>query len=240
MLLALLGLMGPLAGQKTLSGWVIDQKSKELLEGVHVINKRTLKGTITGPEGYFELKLERGDTIVFSNIAYKYYYFVFQDSSTALKDVIVPLEEQNYLLDEVSVFAYKLTTNKPREMELQKPRRPQAEDLPEDKPIEASVANPAEYLYNLFGSKPRQLRRLAQLKKEDSYREKLRESHNRERVIKLTGLDRSELEAFMFYCKYSPVRIRQMNDYQFLRSVQRCYRLYVQERELDRFLQQWD
>ena len=230
----------PMLGQQKLTGWVIDQESKKTLKGVHAVNKRTLKGTVTGPEGYFELRLSRGDTIVFSNIAYKYYYFVYKDSATALEEVIVPLEEQNYLLEEVSVFAYKLTSNKPREVELQKPRRPQAKELPQDKPVEATVANPAEYLYNLFGSKPRQLRKLAQLQKEDAYRKKLRESNNRQRVMELTGLKRSELEAFMFYCKYSPVRMRRMNDYEFLRSVRRCYQLYVKDKELDRFLQQWD
>jgi hypothetical protein len=231
---------GPLLGQEKLSGWVIDQQSKQALKGVHAINKRTLKGTITGPEGYFELSLAYGDTIVFSNIAYKYYYFVYQDSATALEEVIVPLEEQNYLLDEVSVFAYELTSNKPREIPLKKPRRPDEKELPQDQPVEATVANPAEYLYNLFGSKPRQLRKLAQLQKEDAYRKKLRESNNRQRVMELTGLKRSELEAFMFYCKYSPVRMRRMNDYEYLRSVRRCYALYVKDRELDRFLQQWD
>ncbi len=230
-----------LAAQKMeeLNGWVLDGKSKETVPGVHVINKRTLEGTVTNSEGFFEIELQRGDSILFSNIAFKYFYFVYRDSSV-LEEVIIQMEEQNYLLDEVSVFSYTLSTNKPRPMELKKPAIKSNAEIKDRKPLEATLQNPAEYLYNLFGSKPRQLRKLAQLKAEDAYREKLEESNNRESVIKLTGLKRSELEAFMFYCKYIPVNMNRLNDYEFLLAVQACFQRYMKDRELEGFLEQFD
>lgn len=81
---------------------------------------------------------------------------------------------------------------------------------------------------------------LAQLKAEDAYREKLEESNNRGSVVQLTGLSKDELEAFMFYCKFAPVRMQSLNDYEFLISVQQCYRLYVKEHEMESFLEQFD
>lgn len=228
------------AAAQSLTGVVIDSKSHKVVPETHVINKRTLKGTLTNEQGHFSIHLEWGDTIVFSNIAYQYFYFVYNDSSTALKEVVVELKEQNYLLSEVSIFSYKLTTNEDKEIVLQKPLMPDNEELSDGHIVRAGISNPAEFLYNLFGSKPRQLRMLAQLKMEEAYRDKLKESNNRESVLALTDLELEELEAFMFYCKFAPVRMRTMNDYEFLMSVQHCFRQYVRERELEEFLQQWD
>jgi hypothetical protein len=44
----------------------------------------------------------------------------------------------------------------------------------------------------------------------------------------------------MFYCKFARVNMYSLNDYEFLLSVQACYRQYVKERELDGFLDQFD
>ena len=96
------------------------------------------------------------------------------------------------------------------------------------------------WMYRMFSSKGEQLARLRELEIEDAYRERLQMSNNRENVIKLTGLSRDELEAFMFYCKFTTVNMNVMNDYQFLRNVQRCFREYVKDKELEGFLQQFD
>ena len=228
------------AQAQELSGWVVDSEDSTTIPFVHVINKSTLKGTVTDDNGYFKLKISFGDTVVFSNISYQYFYFVYRDSSSALRDVIIEMKEQNYLLHEVSIFSYRLTSNEDKPMKLEKPLLPSMEETSDGRIIRAGPSNPAEFLYNLFGSKPRQLRMLAKLKAEDAYRQKLKENNNRESVVTLTGLSRQELEAFMFYCKYSRVRMKTMNDYEFLRSVQSCYAQYVKERELEDFLQQFD
>ncbi len=223
-----------------LEGKVIDKQSRKGIGQCHVVNKRTLRGTLSGEDGTFKLTIALGDTVVFSNIAYKYFYFIYADSATAIKDVFVEMEEQNYLLHEVSIFSYELTSNNEKEMVLNEPRDPKPEELGDGRIVEAGFDNPAEFLYNLFGSKPRQLRMLAKLKADDAYREKLKENNNREIVVELTGLSRDELEAFMFYCKFSSVRMQTLNDYDFLLSVQRCYRQYVREKELSEFLDQFD
>lgn len=237
----LLGLLSSAFAQgQMLTGWVIDQKEQMVIPQTHVINKTTMDGKLSDENGFFEIAIQLGDTIVFSNIAYQYYYFVYQDTNQPLQEVLIEMKEQNYLLDEVSVFAYELTTNKPKEMTLQKPRVPNNDELRQQKPIQASISNPAEFLYNLFGSKPRELRKLAALQKADAYRKKLEQSNNRTSVKQLTGLSEEELEAFMFYCKFAPVRIRTMNDYEYLKSLQRCYRQYIKDQELDSFLKQFD
>jgi hypothetical protein len=230
--------VGALAQQ--LSGTVIEAHTFETIPTTHVINKSTLKGTLSDDDGKFVIDLKWGDTIVFSNIAYKYFYFIYSDSTTSLKNVVIKMEEQNYLLNEVSVFSYKLTSNDDKAIEIRKPAVPDNSELSDGRIVRADLSSPAELLYNLFGSKPRQLRMLAQLKAEDAYREKLEESNNRSSVVQLTGLSQTELEAFMFYCKFAPVRMQTLNDYEFLISVQQCYRQYVKEQEMESFLEQFD
>lgn len=239
-LILLLLLLPTVNFAQQLNGVVVDEKSRELIPGVHVVNKRSLKGTVTNADGHFSINIRKGDTIVFSNVAYQYLYFIYKDSSTTINNVLVELKEQNYLLEEASIFSYKLSSNQPEEIELQDPATPRNEDLREEQIMKAGINNPAEYLYNLFGSKPRQLRELARLKRLEKYRDKLEQSNNRHSVVMLTGLSRKELEAFMFYCKFAPVQMQTLNDYEFLISVQHCFDLYVKERELEEFLQQWD
>jgi len=224
----------------TLSGWVLDGESQEVVPAVHVVNKNSLKGTMTDTEGYFQIRLAPGDTVVFSNIAYKFHYFVYRDSATPLREVIIQMEEQNYLLEEVPVYSYRLTTNKPRAIKLRKPAEPPPEKLRSDATMLAQDLEAGGFIYRLFSSKAQQLARLRELQIEDAYRQRLEISNNRSSVIKLTGLSRDELEAFMFYCKYAPVNMRHLNDYEFLISVQYCFREYVKEKELEGFLQQFD
>ena len=71
----------------------------------------------------------------------------------------------------------------------------------------------------------------AKLQQEDYYRRKLEEGSNREILEELTGIPKAEMEAFMFYCKYSDAEIRTFNDYQFLVSLLDCYELYEREKE---------
>ncbi len=236
----LIVLFGSHISAQTLSGTVIDSKTKEVVPVTHVINKSTFDGGLTDDEGEFTVDLKWGDTIVFSNIAYKFFYFIYNDSSTALTNVVIEMEEQNYLLNEVSIFSYKLTSNDDKAIEIKKPAIPDNSQLRDERIVRAGLDNPAEFLYNLFGSKPRQLRMLAQLRAEDAYREKLEESNNRSSVVQLTGLSKEELEAFMFYCKFAPVRMKTLNDYEFLLSVQQCYQQYVKEQEMESFLEQFD
>lgn len=226
--------------QQTLSGWVLDEKEKKVLKDVHVINKTSLKGTMSDDRGFFEIKLNFGDTVVFSNIAYQYYNFIYNDSSTALSEVIIEMKEQNYLLSEVQVTTYKLTSNKPREMILNKPSVPDSRELRSDVDILANELQAGGWLYEMLSSKAHQLAKLRQLQIEDAYRKRLEQSNNRESVIKLTGLNMEELESFLFYCKFAPINMYSMNDYQFLLNVQRCFRAYVHEKELEGFLQQFD
>ena len=82
------------------------------------------------------------------------------------------------------------------------------------------------------------MEKLQQLYIEDYYRQKLKQGNNREILAGLTGLDRQELEAFMFYCKYSDTYISTLNDYDFLVSLMSCYNQYQRDQEVNQLIEE--
>lgn len=219
-----------------LYGRVVSQDSIKALPNTHVINKRSYTGTITNGLGDFRIEGRVGDTIVFSNVSYQFHYHTITGEENF--NLTIAMKVRNYLIDEVSVDAYRLTSNDPKPMAVGKPMIPRNEDIKTPVPVTPTLANPVDYLYYLFARRPKQFEKLRELYAEDAYRDKLREGNNREIVVMLTGIDREELEAFMFYCKYSGTSINLMNDYEYVMSLLRCYDQYERERAVREILDQ--
>jgi hypothetical protein len=215
-------------------GTVLNADSTLLIPNTHVINKRNYAGTITNGLGEFMMPAKIGDTLVFSNVSFQFYYH--QVSGNEPDNLIIKLLERNYLLDEVSITAYKLTSNEPKAMPVGKPMIPSNNEIRTPQALAPTIANPVDYLYYLFSRRAKQLERLRTLQMEDYYRQKLREGNNREILEQLTGLPKEELEQFMFYCKYSDTYINTLNDYEFLISLLHCYDQYERDKAVEQLL----
>jgi hypothetical protein len=214
-----------------LKGTVVDRDSSFALPNSYIVNNKTFAGTITNGIGYFELSVAQGDTIVISNVGYSFKYLPVDSTMIAniAKEQRIKLVPKNFLLDEVSIYA--ITSNNPRTMPQRKPIVPSVGDIREPQSIAPTLANPLDLLYYSFGKRPKQLAALRKLQQEDYYRRKLEEGNNRSILEELTGIPKAEMEAFMFYCKYSDTQIRTFNDYQFLVSLLDCYAEYERLRE---------
>lgn len=217
-------------------GRVITQDSGKAISNTHVINKNTYAGTITNGIGEFKMEARVGDTLVISNVSYQFYYHKVTGKEP--NTLIIKMIERNYLLDEVSITAYNITSNNPKPMTIGEPMVPKNEDLHYPEPLAPTLANPVDYLYYLFARRPKQLEKLRQLEREDYYKKKLQEGNNREVLVAVTGLPREELEAFLFYCKYSETHINTLNDYDLLVSLLACYDAYEREKAVNEILEQ--
>ena len=215
-------------------GTVVSQDSTKRLPNTHVINKSTYAGTITNGIGEFLMKAQVGDTLVFSNVSYQFFYY--QVTGKEGDNLLVKMQTRNYLLDEVSVTAYKLTSNDPKPMAIGEPMIPKNEDIFTPEPLAPTLANPIDFLYYLFSRRPKQLEKLRELHQQDYYKRKLQEGSNREILVQITGLPKEELEAFMFYCKYADTYINTLNDYEFLMSLLACYEEYEREKAVEQIL----
>lgn len=208
--------------------------STMLIPNTHVINKRNYAGTITNGIGEFMMAARVGDTLVFSNVSFQFYYY--QVTGNEPDNLIIKLRTRNFLLDEVSVTAYKLTSNDPKPMPVGKPMIPSNDEIRTPQAIAPTIGNPVDYLYYLFSRRAKQLERLRTLQMEDYYRQKLRQGNNRAILEQLTGLPKEELERFMFYCKYSDTYINTLNDYEFLISLLHCYDQYERDKAVEQLL----
>ena len=93
----------------------------------------------------------------------------------------------------------------------QSARVPSNEDM--NSAVAPTLANPLDLLYYSFGKRPKQLAALRRLEREDYYRQKLEDN---KKFRGINQIPKEEMEAFMFYCKYSDTQIRTFNDYRSL------------------------
>lgn len=73
---------------------------------IHVINKRTGRGTITDSAGFFKTTVLKNDTLVFRAIGFEDKYLALSDTvNTSVMFVEVKLDEKTYFLDVIDVLA---------------------------------------------------------------------------------------------------------------------------------------
>ena len=90
----------------------------------------------------------------------------------------------------------------------------------------AALFQPVDFLYNLFGKKPKQLKKLKQLKKEDGLRKMLAGKFDREVMMEYLQMDRQELTELLSDCNYSEYFIKKASDLQMIEAVLDCYENY--------------
>jgi len=89
-----------------------------------------------------------------------------------------------------------------------------------------AIFNPADFLHNIFGKKPREMRKLREMKKQDEIRDLLASRFDREMLTALLQVDKIDLDLLISECNYSMDFIRSANDLQILDALSECYEEY--------------
>lgn len=189
---------------------------------VAIVNARTEAAQITDSKGRFAMEAIEGDTLVFSRPGFSFSYRSVVENDS----VRIILQTQNFLLNEVSVTAYKLTSNMPKAMKIDNAQRPSGIDINAPQSVRPTMANPIDFLYDQFGNRPTQIRELQAILDSERFRDRLSKSHNRRALFELTGMPASEVEAFLLFCRYNQSDIRDASDYDLLVSLLLCYQDY--------------
>ena len=205
-------------------GTIRDAVTLERLYSVAVVSADREAMVVTDGMGDFTIRAAIGDTLVISRTGYAFAYH----HVTSKDSIQVQLEEQNYLLNEVSVLAYRLSSNEPRAVDVAEPARPSGSQIQMPQSVTPTIANPVDYLYDQFGRRPRQIRELQRILASEQYRERLGQSHNRQALYELTKLEPDQVEAFLLFCHYDQAQIRHASDYELLVSLIICYQSYLE------------
>lgn len=216
---------------------VINAQDQRPLESVHVINLNKVIGTITNAKGEFRVRASVNDTLYFSYLGFKSQKIRVTNDMFRFGGTKIALTELAYALEEVVLQPYELTgyleidvknlpTNTayqysisglPRSYEAGN-RNPSAVTK-----VLGAILNPADLLRNLFGKKPRQMRKLRQMKEDDEIRDLLASKFDRETLTELLQLERVDIDDILSNCSYSKSFIKTANDLQILDAISSCY-----------------
>lgn len=223
-----------------LKGQIVDAETKHALSAAHVLNLNSVEGTITNEKGFFELPTRVNDTILVSFLGFSSIKIKMTNDLLKGNELEIALYERSEEMREVIIKSTKLIgvleidikqvpkdqftrihiNGLPQTYEVGRPKRKTYTS-----PI-AALFQPVDFLYNLFGNKPNQLKKLQKLKKEDDLRKMLSGKFDREVMMEYLGMDSQELSELLTDCNYSEYFIKKASDLQLIEAVLDCYENY--------------
>jgi hypothetical protein len=226
-------------GQKV-SGTIINDNTLLPITNANIINVNKVKGVVTNASGFFELEVSVSDTLHISILGYQSLRVRVTNDWLKNGTAKILLTEKAIALEEVVVKKYDLTGYLEVDSKLIPEKEnyrysisglPTAYEAGESSPnaftrVLGSIFNPADMLYNFFGKKPKELKKLKSMKKDDTVRTLLESKFDREMISVLLGVDKKEIAEILQRCNYSESFIQTANDLQILDAISECYEQY--------------
>lgn len=225
-------------GQEKVIGVIENDSDSKPISNVHVINLNSVIGTISNNDGVFEINASVNDTLFFSYLGFKSIKVRVTNDLIKFKNSKIKLTELAYALEEIIVTPYKLTGYleiDAKNVPISKSYRYNIPGLP-SKGYEAgsrnpgalskvfgAIFNPVDFLYNLFGKKPKQLKKLQLMKDDFRIRELLSSKFDRETLVELLQIEKFDINEILRNCSYSESFIINANDLQILEAISQCY-----------------
>ena len=226
--------------EEIINGTVLNDATDEPLENVNIVNLNSVRGASTDREGKFTIRASVNDTLYFSYLGFKSIRVRVTNDWLKYGDIKVKMTELGIALEEVVVRPVELTGYvevDARLIPIYENYRYRISGLStgyeggRTKPsavssVLSSIFNPADFLYNIFGKKPKQMRKLRQMKEDDEIRNLLANKYDRETLMAVLQLERVDIDEIVNRCNYSQDFIRTASDLQILDAISECYEEY--------------
>lgn len=222
------------------SGKVLNAANDIPIDNAHIINLNQVEGTVSDSEGNFTVKANVNDTLYFSHLGFKPIRVRVTNDWLKYGAVKVKMTEVGYALEEIVLRPVPLTgfleidaKNVPvydnyryRISGLSSgyeggDKRPGAVSK-----VLGAIFNPADALYNIFGKKPKNMRKLREMKEDDAIRNLLQKKYDRETLMALLQVSKVDIDEILRRCNYSKDFIENANDLQILDAISGCYEEY--------------
>ncbi len=221
-------------------GTIINDNTMLPISNVNVININKVIGTVTNSKGNFEMEVSLSDTLHISCLGFQSIKVKVTNDWIKNKSTKIQLTQKAYALEEVIIRPYNLTGFLEIDSKLIPIKEnyrysisglPQGYEAGEYSPnafahVMGSIFNPADLLYNFFGKKGTELKKLRIMKKDDSVRNLLESKFDRETLSVLLGVDKKEIAEILQRCNYSESFISSANDLQIMDAISQCYEEY--------------
>jgi len=222
------------------NGIIINNNTRQPLPYVNIININKVRGATTDSRGYFEIDVQPNDTLHFTILGYQSLRVRVTNDWIKNKSTKIQLTEKAIALEEVIIRPFNLTGYLEVDSKLIPMKEnyrysisglTQGYEAGEYSPnafgkVMGSIFNPADALYNFFGKKPTELKRLKEIKKDDTVRNLLETKYDRETIAVLLGVDKKEVAEILERCNYSESFVKTANDLQILDAISSCYEEY--------------
>jgi hypothetical protein len=226
--------------KKKVYGTVINGTTSLVLPNANIININKVKGSTTDTKGAFEIDADVNDTLHITMIGFQSLRVRVTNDWIKNGTAKLILTEKAIALEEVKIKRYNLTGYLEVDSKLIPEEEnfrysisglPAAYEMGERSPnafsrVMNSIFNPADMLYNFFGKKPKELRRLKEMKKDDTVKNLLETKFDRETICILLGVSKNEIAEILQHCNYSEAFIQTANDLQILDAISQCYEQY--------------
>jgi hypothetical protein len=220
-------------------GTIISTTTNGPLSEVNIVNINQVVGTSTNDDGEFEIRANANDTLHLSYLGYKSIKVRVTNDWIKFGNTKIEMTELALALEEVTVNQLRLTGYLKVDMAqipIRSNERYRISGLPGQgyearRPNVASkvlgaIFNPADFLYNMFGKKPNEMRKLRKMKEDDEIRNTLAKRYDREMLMVLLQVNKFDLDEIVNQCNYSKDFINTANDLQILDAISQCYEEY--------------
>jgi len=222
------------------SGYIYNDNSKQPLSSVNIINTNKVRGAKSDEKGYFEIDVQVNDTLHFSILGFQSLRIRVTNDWIKNKVTRVQLTEKAIALEEVVIAPFHLTGYLEVDSKLIPTKEnyrysisglTQGYEAGEYSPnafgkVLGSIFNPADMLYNFFGKNGKELKKLKEMRKDDTVRNLLETKYDRETVSVLLGVSKDEIPQILERCNYSESFIQTANDLQIMDAISACYEQY--------------
>jgi len=222
------------------SGYIYNDNSKQPLPNVNIINTNKVRGAMSDAKGYFEIDVQPNDTLHFSLLGFQSLRIRVTNDWIKNKITRIQLTEKAIALEEVVIAPFNLTGYLEVDSKLIPTKEnyrysisglTQGYEAGEYAPnafgkVLGSIFNPADMLYNFFGKNGKELKKLKDMKKDDTIRNLLESKYDRETLSVLLGISKDEIPEILQRCNYSDAFIQSANDLQILDAISGCYEQY--------------
>ena len=223
-----------------INGKVLNDADDAPLENVNIVNLNNVKGTTSTREGDFAIRATVNDTLYFSYLGFKSIRVRVTNDWLKFGEVKVKMTELGIALEEVVIRPIQLTGYveiDARIIPIYDNYRYRIAGLGSGyeggssqpgavNKVLNSIFNPADFLYNVFGKRPKEMRKLRQMKEDDNIRNLLQSKFDRETLMAVLHLERVDIDEILNKCSYSSGFIRTANDLQILDAISECYEEY--------------
>ncbi|OFY92443.1 MAG: hypothetical protein A3K10_16515 [Bacteroidetes bacterium RIFCSPLOWO2_12_FULL_31_6] len=231
----------------TLSGIVFNKKDGLPVPKVSIMNYRTLDGVICTSRGYFEITIEKGDSLCFTSMGFDNYTLSFNENN--LNNLKIYLTEATYNLKEITIWPYankdefrkafkELKLPKELALDLHLPKINAIDTYSSyEAPISGmpsglsggySIGGAFSALYEKYSKAGKERTAYKELLVKDSNKKMVALKYNADFVKKVTGIiDDEQAESLMDYCCLPEEFVLNNNEYDLVLAVQDCYAEYV-------------